>query len=122
MALGKELGNFSFKITTTSFSDERGAVVDCDGTADNFGMVLGTLTFHGGDPNEANGWLSWRGQAFLETGQALSSVGEGSYEALDNHKWRTRLIITISDGRIFASDGLLDLEQRSISGKNLEWS
>ncbi len=122
MALGKEIGDFSFKITSTSFSDDLAAAVNCDGTADNFGTVLGTLTFSGGDAGAQNGALSWRGNAFLENGEALGAVGEGAFEALGNHKWRTRLVITVSDGQIFASDGVLDLEKRSLTGKNVEWS
>jgi hypothetical protein len=52
----------------------------------------------------------------------MGAVGEGAFEALGNHKWRTRLVVTVSDGQIFASDGLLDLAKRSLTGKNLEWS
>ena len=121
MALGKEVGDFSFKITSSSFSSD-GATIDCDGTATNFGTVLGTLSLSGGDAGAATGAANWRGQAFLENGEALVAVGEGAYEALGNHKWRTRLVITVSDGQIFASDGVLDLASRSLKGKNLEWS
>lgn len=120
MALGKEIGEFSLKVTSSSFSSG-GAALDCDGTATNFGTVLGTLTFSG-DPGATNGQLSWRGEAFLENGEVLGAVGEGAYQALGNHRWRTRLVITISDGQIFASDGELNLASRSIRGKNLEWS
>ncbi len=121
MALGKEIGDFSFKITSSSFSSD-GATVDCDGTAANFGTVLGTLSLSAGDPGATTGVASWRGQAFLENGEVLGAVGEGAYEVLGGHQWRTRLVITISDGQIFASDGILDLASRSLKGKNLEWS
>ncbi len=120
MALGKETGDFSFKITSVNFTED-GAIVDCDGTADNFGTVLGTMTFTS-EPGAQNGALSWRGQSYLENGDELGAVGEGAVEALGNHKWRTRLVITISDGQVFASDGQLDLASRSLTGKNLEWS
>ncbi|MEE9279329.1 MAG: hypothetical protein V3V67_04070 [Myxococcota bacterium] len=120
MALGKEIGDFSCKITSSSFSDD-GATIDCDGTATNFGTILGTLTLSG-PPGARIGAASWRGNAFLENGEVLGAVGEGAYEALGNHKWRTRLVITISDGQILASDGELDLAIRSLKGKNLEWS
>ena len=120
MALGKEVGDFSFKITSTSFSDE-GATLDFDGTATNFGTVLGTLIFIG-EPARKFGSVSWRGSAFLENGEELGAVGEGAFEALGNHKWRIRLVITVSDGQIFGSDGVLDLAGRSLVGKQLEWS
>ena len=48
MALGKEIGSFSLNITSTGFSDDGTAWVNCDGTADGFGTVLGTLKFAGG--------------------------------------------------------------------------
>ncbi len=121
MALGKEIGNFSLKITSTGFH-EGDVFVNCDGTADNFGTVLGTMTFVGGDPNAQNGALKWRGNSFPDNGEALNAVGEGSFEALDNHRWRTRLVITTSDGQIFASDGVLVLKDRAITGKTLEWT
>ena len=121
MALGKETGSFSMKITTVSYTED-GATVDCDGTADNFGTVLGTMTFKTSEPGAQSGALSWRGQAYLENGDVVGAVGEGSFEALGNHKWRTRLVINISDGQVFGSDGVLDLAKRSLTGKNLEWS
>ena len=68
MALGKDIGNFSFKITSVSFG-ENGATVDVDGTADNFGTVLGTLTFTG-EPAAPGGALSWRGQSYPDGGEA----------------------------------------------------
>ncbi len=120
MALGKEIGDFSFKITSVSYSDEA-ATVNCDGTADNFGTVLGTLTF-AGEPGTLSGPLSWRGEAYLENGEVQGAIGEGSFEALGSHRWRTRLVITTSDGQIFASDGQLDIATRSLKGKTLEWT
>ncbi len=120
MALGKEIGEWSAKITSSSFSDD-GATVNLDGTATNFGTILGTLAF-GGEPGAKNGPLSYRGSAFLENGEELGAVGEGAFEALGKHKWRTRLVISVSDGQIFASDGVLDLATRSAAGKNLDWS
>ena len=121
MALGKEIGNFSCKITSISYSED-GATVNCDGTADNFGTILGTLTFQASEPAAQSGAASWRGEAYLENGDVVGVLGEGGFEALGNHKWRTRLVISISDGQIFGSDGLLDLAKRSLTGKNLEWS
>ncbi len=122
MALGKEIGNFSLKITSVSYADDGAATVDCDGTADGFGTVLGSLTFAAGEPEAKNGALRWRGGAFLDGGEVRQAVGEGAYEEIGNHKWRTRLIVTVSDGQIFGSDGVLDLAGRSLKGKNLEWS
>ncbi len=122
MALGKEIGDFSFKITSVSYPDDQTATVDCDGTASGFGTVLGTLSFTLSQPGATRGALNWRGQSFLDSGEALQVVGDGAYEEVGQHKWRTRLVISVSDGQIFASDGQLDLASRSLAGKLLEWS
>jgi hypothetical protein len=122
MAIGKEIGQFSLKSTSTNYAEEGGSVrIDCDGTATGYGTVLGTLTFKG-EPGAQSGPLTWRGQGFLENGDIVAGVGEGSWELIGKHEWRTRLIVTTSDGRCHASDGRLDLKSRTLSGKMLEWS
>ena len=122
MAIGKEIGTFTFKSVTTSYALEGGSVqVNLDGTAKGYGTVLGTLTFRG-EPGAKSGSLSWRGQGFLDDGKTVTGAGEGVWEESGKHKWRTRLIVSNSDGTSHASEGLLDLETRTLSGKMLEWS
>jgi hypothetical protein len=122
MPIGKEIGDFSLKSTSTNYADEGGSVsINCDGTATGYGTVLGTLTFRG-EPGAQSGPLSWRGQGFLENGDTVAGVGKGAWESIGKHKWRTRLIVTTSDGRCHASEGQLDLKTRTLSGKMLEWS
>jgi hypothetical protein len=121
MALGKEIGDFSFKITSTSYEGDAGVRIDVDGTATNFGTVLGSIAISG-EPGAQSGSASWRGQGFLDNGEVVTGRGEGTWEALGQHKWRTRMIISVSDGQTLASDGQLDLASRSFTGKNLEWS
>ena len=122
MSIGKEIGTFSLKSISTTYSEAGGIVqVHCDGTASGFGTVLGTLTFRG-EPGAKGGSLTWRGQGFLENGETVTGMGEGNWEALGQHKWRTRLIVSTSDGGCHASDGQLDLKSRTLSGRMLEWS
>jgi len=122
MAIGKEIGEFSLKSISTSYSEEGGSVqVNLDGTATSYGSVLGTMTFRG-EPGAKSGLLTWRGQGFLENGDTVTGAGEGAWEEIGKHKWRTRMIVTTSDGRCHASDGHLDLKTRTLSGKMLEWS
>jgi hypothetical protein len=122
MAIGKEIGEFSLKSTSTSYAEEGGVVsISCDGTATGYGTVLGTLTFRG-EPGAQSGPLSWRGQGFLESGETVAGSGQGTWELIGKHKWRTRLIVATTDGRCHASDGLLDLQSRTLAGKMLEWS
>ena len=122
MAIGKELGKFTFKAITTTYALDGGSVeVNLDGTATGYGAVLGTLTFRG-EPGAESGTLSWRGQGFLDSGETVTGAGEGTWEVSGKHKWRTRLILSTSDGHTHASDGLLDLKTRTLSGKMMEWT
>jgi hypothetical protein len=122
MPIGKEIGEFSLKVVATSYPLEPGRVyVNVDGQATGYGTVLGTAIFHG-EPGAKSGALSWRGQGFLDNGVTLVGTGEGTWEEMGRHKWRTRMIVTTSDGKCHASDGHLDLKTRTLSGKMLEWS
>ena len=122
MAIGKEIGKFTLKAVTTTYALEGDSVqINLDGTAAGYGAVLGTLTFKG-EPGATSGPLSWRGQGFLDSGETVTGSGEGTWEESGKHKWRTRLLVSTSDGKCHASDGLLDLKTRTLSGKMLEWS
>jgi hypothetical protein len=122
MAIGKEIGEFSLKSASVSYAEEGGTVqINCEGTATGYGTVLGTLTFRG-EPGAKSGPLNWRGQGFLENGETLAATGEGTWEDLGKHKWRTRLMVTNSNGECHCSDGHLDLATRTLTGKILEWS
>jgi hypothetical protein len=122
MTIGKEIGKFSLKSTSTRYAEEGGGVqVDYDGTATGYGTVLGTMTLRG-EPGAKIGPCSWRSQGFLENGEVISGAGQGTWEALGKHQWRTRMIVATSDGRTHASDGKLDLASRSLSGKMFDWS
>jgi len=122
MAIGKELGKFTLKSVTTTYPLDGGTVeVNLDGTAAGYGTVLGTLTFKG-EPGAKSGPLSWRGQGFLDSGETVVGTGEGTWEESGKHKWRTRLLVSTSDGKCHVSDGQLDLKTRTLSGKMLDWS
>jgi hypothetical protein len=122
MAIGKEIGEFTLKTITTTYALEGDSVqVNLDGTASGYGTVIGTLTFRG-EAGAKSGPLSWRGQGFLDNGDTITGMGEGTWEEAGKHRWRTRLIVSTSDGKSHASDGLLDLKTRTLSGKMMEWS
>ena len=122
MAIGKEIGQFSLKSSSVHYSEEGGSVqISYEGTATGYGTVLGTITLRG-EPGAKGGPCSWRGQGFLENGEVVSGAGQGTWEELGKHQWRTRLIVSTSDGRVHASDGKLDLASRSLTGKMFDWS
>ena len=122
MAIGKDMGEFTLKAITTTYAlDGLSVEINLDGTAAGYGTVLGTLTFRGG-PEAKSGPLSWRGQGFLENGETVTGTGEGTWEESGKHRWRTRLLVSTSDGKSHASEGQLDLKTRTLSGKMMEWS
>lgn len=122
MALGKELGNYALKQTGVSYGEDGASVtVDFDGTATDFGTVLGTLILRA-EPEATQGTCSWRGQSFLDSGERSVAMGEGTWEDCGTNQWRVRLLVNSSDGRTFATDGTLDLASRSLNGKILDWS
>ena len=117
MSLGKELGDFKFKITSVSQSEDWSSIsADCDGTGTGFGTVLGTIHFKGA-AGEKQGMCSWRGQGFLDDGNEVTATGEGVWQSSGKHRWRIRSIHLISNGEVIATDGELDLASRSFEGK-----
>ena len=122
MSIGKEIGDFSLKSTSTGYAEEGGVVkIDLDGTATGYGTVLGTLHLRG-EPGTKRGSCSWRGQGFLDDGETVVGAGEGSWEEIGKHEWRIRLVVSTSDGGTHASDGRLNLASRALTGKMLEWT
>lgn len=122
MALGKELGVYKLKQTGVSYREDGASVtVDFDGTATDFGTVLGTLILRA-EPGATQGPCSWRGQSFQENGERSVATGEGTWEDSGTNQWRVRLLVNTSDGRTFGTDGVLDLASRSLNGKLLDWS
>ena len=121
MASGKKIGEFSFKFTTITCSPgPAGSVlnqVTWEGTATGFGAVFSTVTYVGGPKS---GTYSECGTAFLDNGDGLSGIGQGTYESTGKNRWRTAGFIQISDGRRLAGEGEIDLASRSYKGTLFE--
>jgi hypothetical protein len=122
MAAGKQAGEYSFKFTSFTLVPGPGGSIpvqcNCEGSGTGYGTVLGTLTAVGGN----GGTLSWCSHAFLENGDRLLGVGSGTYESSGKNRWRTQLVVQISDGRSLVAEGEVDLATRSWSGKLFEQS
>ncbi len=120
MAKGKQLGEFSLKFTSFTFTPgPAGSVLtqgNCEGTASGFGTVLGTATFVGGK----SGTFSWYSHAHLDNGDQLSGTGSGTYESTGKHHWRAQGFHQNSDGRNLISEGEIDLAKRSWTGTLFE--
>jgi hypothetical protein len=123
MASGKQIGEFSFKaITIGNSPGPAGSVlihVNWEGTASGFGAVFVTTTYVGG---AKSGTYGDSATAYLDNGDGLQSIGQGTYESTGKHQWRTAGFMQISDGRRIASEGEIDLASRSYKGKIFEMS
>ncbi len=88
-----------------------------EGTATGFGAVFGTGTYVGGPKN---GTFSLCSAAYLDNGDGLTGIGQGTYESTGKHRWRTESFVQISDGRRVRGEGEMDLASRSWKGKLFE--
>jgi hypothetical protein len=120
MAVGKEIGQFAFKVTSITYG-ETSSQINLRGTATGFGTVEGTLTTRG-EPGAKSGTCSWRGAGYLEDGTIVGGSAEGTWETIGKHKWRIRGLNYLSDGRTIATDGEAELATQAYSGKLYEWS
>jgi hypothetical protein len=123
MATGKALGEFSLKAITATYSPgPAGGVlsqVNWEGTATGFGTVFGTATFAGGPKG---GTYSLCSEAFMDNGDIMTGIGQGTFETVGKHRWRTEGFMQLSDGRRIAGEGEIDLSARSWKGKLSEIS
>jgi len=117
MASGKAIGEFSMKMITSTISPgPAGSIltqVNFEGTATGFGTVIETATFIGGGKD---GTFSIAGSAFLDNGEVIGGVGQGTYESKGKHRWATANTWELSDGRRIANTGELDLAARTWKG------
>jgi hypothetical protein len=124
MALGKPITDFTLKITSLTFTEGLGESLDVqgnlEGTATGFGSVLGTAAFT--NAGEKSGTWKFCGVAYLENGDSIRGVAQGTHESSGVHRWRTRGVEKLSDGRTVALEGEIDLATRSWTGKLFEWS
>ncbi|HEY6298864.1 MAG TPA: hypothetical protein VIW95_04400 [Candidatus Binatus sp.] len=123
MPAGKKIGEFSFKFTTfINTPGPAGGVfrqVTWEGPATGFGAVFTTVTFDG---SSKGGTYSECGTAFMDNGDFMHGIGQGTYESTAKHRWRTLGFMQLSDGRRMSSEGEIDLAERSWKGKLFEMS
>jgi len=125
MAVGKAVGEFSMKSTSVTVSTSAGGVasqINLEGTATNFGTVIGTMTFVADAPGAKTGRTAWLGAGYLENGEILRGSGEGFFTDAGKHKWRVRSVLRISNGTVLLADGELSLKGRIYKGTLHDWS
>jgi hypothetical protein len=110
----RELGEFSFKITSLIFT--AGIVqVNCEGQAPD-GMVALTLSC---TPDKSGRYTTY-GTNYLNNGDIITTKGTGSFESSGIHQWRTQADVICSDGRTLHTEGEMKLASRTWNGKVFE--
>jgi hypothetical protein len=93
MALGKPITDFTFKITTLTYTagpaGDLNVQGNLEGSATGFGPVLGTAAFT--NAGEKSGTWQFCGVAYLDNGNSISGIAHGTHESSGVHKWRTTL-------------------------------
>ena len=93
----KELGGFSFKVTSLTFSagpnDSVMIHVNCEGKAPG-GTVALTLECTPGKSGPYNTY----GTNYLDNGDVLTTKGTGTFESSGKYRWRTQADVTRFDG------------------------
>ena len=124
MASGKQIGEFSLKTTSLTFTPGPGGSTlvqaNWEGTATDLGALAGTATFVSAGMKSAT--YSWCGVAYLDNGDSITSNTQGTIESIGRHKWRTQAIGQLSDGRAMSVEGEIDFAARSWTGKLIEKS
>jgi len=124
MASGKALGEFSFKAVTIKIQSGTGGRCPRGdelgkGRRRDLEQSLARGTYVGG-PKERN--FQFVFAAYLDNGDGLTGLGQGTYESTGKHRWRTENFMQISDGRRIRGEGEMDLAARSWKGTIFEMS
>ena len=126
--MADSIGEFELKHTGNTYAkNDDGVVVayaNYDGTASEFGNVLGTLAFPLPESGATSGACSWTGQGFPPDSPWTTSSGEGTWEQIEGkHAWKISMpALEISDGRVISSEGVVDLESRTFNGQMFDAS
>ncbi|MGQ0621972.1 MAG: hypothetical protein ACT4QA_18980 [Panacagrimonas sp.] len=124
MATAKQIGEFSLKGITMTFSPGPAAStlvqVNLEGTATGFDFTAGTFTAC--SAGQKAGTWTWCAASYPDSGDSVTGRGEGVFSTAGANRWRTQGILTISDGRSCVLDGELELASRSWNGRMFERS
>ena len=121
--IGDPIGSYAYAINTVSVVDvdgERRLIVECSGAAEEYEQVLATATFHNVDSDQRSGTAIWRAVGFRK-GEMITDTAVGIWSLESPHRWRFRAISNVSDGEIFAGDGIVDTAAKTFKGTMLEW-
>jgi hypothetical protein len=126
--MADSIGTFELNHTGNAYAKNDDGVViayaNYDGTASEFGSVLGTLAFELPESGATSGTCAWTGQSFPPDSPWTTSSGEGTWEQIEGkHAWKVTIpALEGSDGRVISSEGVVDLEARTFNGQMFDAS
>ena len=126
--MADSIGEFELTHSGNAYAKNDDGVViayaNYDGTASDFGSVLGTLAFALPESGATSGKCSWTGQAFPPDGPWTTSSGEGTWEQIEGkHAWKVTIpALKNSEGRVIVSEGVVDLDARTFNGQMFDAS
>jgi hypothetical protein len=116
---GKQIGEFSFNITSLTFSagpnDTVMIQVNCEGQAPG-GTVALTLAC---TPGKSGRYTAF-GANYQDNGDIITTKGMGTFESSGINRWRTQADVTRSDGSTIHTEGEMELASRTWKGKVFE--
>jgi hypothetical protein len=124
MTIGKEVGAFTSSTTSmTKTTDNAGNhtfAMNVEGTLTGglAGTALGTIT--GTTANFQVGSFTADFAAYLADGSVVTGLGSGQFGLAGTHNWQMNGTATLSNGARVATEGVLDLANRSYNGKMFE--
>ena len=128
MALGKEIGQFSYKSISSTISAGPGTAMtletNFEGTGKGpagEGTDFGTLTLVV-EAGATSGTWTWCGVGFLKGGGGVGVRGHGTWQGSGPNKWKYRGTAQDSAGNLSAVESEFDLATRTLTGKSYEWN
>lgn len=115
MATGTQIALISLKCTSMNFMPGTGnsvlVQVNLEGPSDKYGVVARSATF--ANAGAKHGTFTAAGAGYLENGDAVTGTGQGTFESIGVHKWKTKELFTFADGSTAYLESVLDFAERS---------
>jgi hypothetical protein len=127
MAVGKKIGEFSLKMTSSTFTPGPGnsmaLQVNYEGpvTGEIAGLHRGTMSVVI-VPGTKSRTYTYCGMTWPTKGEPVAINSQGTLENMANHKRRVRGVGHLSDGSISAVEGEIDITEGTSTGALYEWS
>ena len=127
MAVGKKIGEFSLKMTSSTFTPGPGNTialqVNYEGpvTGEQAGLHRGTMSLVI-VPGTKSRTYTYCGMTWPTNGDPVVLSSQGTLENMANHKRRLRGVNHFSDGSIAAVEAELDITAGTLTGALYEWT